>query len=160
MMCIAGYVCEPVCADHWADCNKDYRDGCETPSEDGRCAGDEARATDPLASIDCMRESSLSEPYDCDVFAAAEEAATAALAACYHRVLQAQPRAEDVVDYAVTVEPSGSVSTITKLGAESSNSALEDCARSAIQAVRLRNDGTARVAVTYPVRAVFVAHEL
>jgi len=159
MMCIAGYVCEPACSAEWADCNKDYRDGCETPSDDGRCKGDEAIATEPLTSLTCMRESSLLGDYDCDLFRAATRAPTDALDACYLAALQTEPGAEDTVDFAVTVTTDGRVSKIELLASESSNAALQDCARSAIQAFLVRSDGTAQIATTYPVRAVFVSHD-
>ena len=156
-MCIAGYVCQPACAEHWADCNKDYRDGCETPSEDGRCEGDAVVVSDPLASITCMRESSLPDPYDCDVFSAAARAATAGLDECYRRALQVHPGVEDAVDFAVTVAPDGQVSKVAFLASESSIPALHECARSSIEGLRVHSDGTAQIAATYPVRAVFVA---
>jgi hypothetical protein len=157
MMCIAGYVCEPACADHWADCNKDYRDGCETPSEDGRCEGDETIATDPVAAISCMRESSLPGPYDCNHFTSAADDGTSALDKCYQRVLRAQPGAEGTVDFAVTVASDGHVTEIVFLASESSNAALQACARSAISDLLVRSGTSAQIAATYPVRAVFVA---
>jgi hypothetical protein len=107
MMCIAGYVCEPACSAQWADCNKDYRDGCETPSDDGRCKGEEAFATEPLTSLSCMRESSLLAHYDCDLFRAATRAPADALDACYLGALQTEPGVEDTVDFAVTVSADG-----------------------------------------------------
>ncbi|MEY4577588.1 MAG: hypothetical protein RL701_2291 [Pseudomonadota bacterium] len=63
-MCISGGLCATVCSDHWADCNHDYTDGCETASDEGRCNADEVLASDPVADITCQRESSFSEPYD------------------------------------------------------------------------------------------------
>jgi hypothetical protein len=159
MMCIAGYVCEPACSAQWADCNKDYRDGCETPSDDGRCKGEEAFATEPLTSLSCIRESSLLGHYDCDLFRAATRAPADALDACYLGALQTQPGVEDTVDFAVTVTADGHVSKIELLASESSNAALQDCARSAIQAFLVLSDGTAQIATTYPVRAVFISHD-
>ena len=159
MMCIAGYVCEPACAAQWADCNKDYRDGCETPSEDGRCIGDEAFATDPLVFLSCVRESSLSQHYDCDLLTPATHAPTKALDACYRRVLREQPHAEDTVDFAVTVNSDGHVSEVKLLASESTNAALQACVRHAIEDLHVVSDGTAQVGATYPVRAVFVSHE-
>jgi hypothetical protein len=159
MMCIAGYVCEPACSAQWADCNKDYRDGCETPSDDGRCKGEEAFATEPLTSLSCMRESSLLAHYDCDLFRAATHAPADALDACYLGALQKEPGVEDTVDFAVTVSADGHVSKVELLASESSNAALQECARSAIQDLLVLSDGTAQIATTYPVRAVFISHD-
>lgn len=156
-MCIAGYVCEAACAEHWADCNKDYRDGCETPSRDGRCEGDEVFVSDPLASIGCVRESSLPEPYDCDLFTSSARESTDALDECYNRALRTQPGVEGALDFAVTVAPDGHVSKIVFLGPESSNSALRECAQAAIRDSRGQDGSAAQISATYPVRAVFVA---
>lgn len=158
-MCIAGHVCEPACAARWADCNRDYRDACETPSKDGRCKGDEAFVTDPLVFLSCVRESSLSEHCDCDLLTPATHAPAKALDACYRRVLSGQPGAEDTIDFAVTVNSDGRVSEVKLLASESTNAALQACARDAIEDLHVRSDKSAQVGATYPVRAVFVSHE-
>ena len=124
MMCIAGGVCETACVEGWANCNEDYRDGCESPSSDGRCEGDQEARSEPLASIHCQLESPIRDPYDCKPFRFVEAAASDALGDCYQHVLHEQPGAEDVVDFAVTVAAHGHVDSVVLLHSESSNAAL------------------------------------
>jgi len=152
MMCIAGGVCETVCSGNWADCNKEYRDGCEAPSEDGRCPGDADAPSDPLASVNCMRESEQTEPYDCDLFWEAADAASVLLAKCYHVVHRAQPGVESALTYRVTIAADGRPREIVLRHADESAPALEKCANEALGALRLRSGPH-----VYPVKVVFTA---
>ena len=154
MMCIAGGVCETACVEGWANCNKDYRDGCETPSSDGRCEGDEEASSEPLASIHCQLESSIGEPYDCTQIRLVEAAASDVLGECYQRVLREQGGVEDVVDFAVTVAADGHVDSVVMLHSESSNAALHACARDVIKALQVKS---AQSTTIYPIRAVFTS---
>lgn len=154
MMCMEGGLCQTACAEHWADCNKDYRDGCESATDDDQCGRGEPARTDPLASVTCMRESLLSEPYDCNLFEDAADGASEALSACYRRVLSSQPRAEDAFTFAVTVGRDGRVERVALLQSDAANDALQACAFQALSSVHVR--GRAEViAATYPCRAVF-----
>ena len=152
MMCIAGGVCEPVCAGNWADCNKDYRDGCEAPSEDGRCPGDADAPSAPLASVNCMRESEQAEPYDCDLFWDAADAASVVLSRCYQVVHRAQPGVEATLTYSVSIAADGCPREIVLRHADESVPALEKCAAEALGTLHLQ--GGSHV---YPVRVVFTA---
>lgn len=149
-----GGVCETASLAGWANCNLDYRDGCETHSVDGRCESDESVVSDPLASINCQLELSLAEPYDCTRMSPLKAAADEALGECYQSITREQPHPDHVAERAVTVAADVQVETVVLLESGPSNAALDACAREATTTLRSL---PAESVTTYAIRAVFTS---
>jgi hypothetical protein len=158
MLCDHAGYCRPVCADHWGDCNEDYRDGCELQIKHRMyCDGDPRIHEYFPPGVTLHDEGQRAGPgrFDSRSFILELERHIAELKQCYRRAIATAPKLEGDLLYDFTLHETGRI-TSKLVHSEIESKDVEACVAQLVAAASFdqRPDGGS---VTFAVRVELTA---
>lgn len=160
MTCFHDGSCMPICEAHWADCNHDYTDGCETPTKHPHyCDGDPRIEAEKRPSPDAMFVPVGSPEGPGKMSPAAFDRGLGVfdvdLMNCYSASLAKRPMLDGAFEFAITVTKSGCLQwTLTNKDIDEPD--LQHCVESIFARVRFGRAPKGG-AVTFVYKAIFSA---
>ena len=140
MQCIAGGRCVPVCQHHWADCDEQFRNGCEQAIADRHyCPGDPriGAVSDPSVSFLVRHDEATGADTSEKLLARSLATQASLLQRCYQAMLARHPELAGESVYRITFSEAGDAKRSERLDSATEDPTLTRCEEHALRGVRI-----------------------